>query len=75
MDSLKQMPKVSRCDKYNEICSKEKMCGDCSADEYDKEQYYQSLEEYKLDRTFALLNLFPEKVSQNRTFEKVPQNH
>jgi hypothetical protein len=59
MDSLKQTPKATRCDKYNEICSKEKMCGDCSADEYDKEQYYQSLEGYKLDR-------------KNRTFELVP---
>jgi hypothetical protein len=60
MDSQKQTPdkksKATRCDKYNEICSKEKMCGDCSADEYDKERYSQSLEEYKLDRKTALLH-------------------
>jgi hypothetical protein len=62
MDSQKQTPATpTRCSKYNELCSKEKMCGDCSADEYDKECYSQSVEEYRLDRTFELLNLFHEK--------------
>ena len=68
MDSQKQTPKtkpkVTRCSKYNEICSKEKMCGDCSADEYYKECYSQSVEEYRLDRAFELFK----KVPQNSTF-------
>jgi hypothetical protein len=55
MDSQKQKA-ATRCSKYNEICSKEKMCGDCSADEYDKERHSQSVEEYKLERKTALLH-------------------
>ena len=58
MDSQKQTPKAAtRCGKYNELCSKEKMCGDCSADEYDKECYSQSVEEYRFDRKSAAKHL------------------
>jgi len=42
---------------YGEICSKEKMCGDCCADSYDRDQYqkkkedmYRFWENFNIDR-------------------------
>ena len=40
---------INRCI-YDEICSKNKMCGDCAADEYDREQYEEAYENFKLDQ-------------------------
>jgi hypothetical protein len=37
---------ITRCI-YDEICSKKKMCGDCAADQYDREQYEEALENFK----------------------------
>jgi hypothetical protein len=37
---------ITRCI-YDEICSKKKMCGDCAADEYDREQYEEAWENFK----------------------------
>ena len=39
---------------YNEICSKKKLCGDCAADQYDREQYEELCEQYKLDQQMEL---------------------
>jgi len=44
---------ITRC-KYDEICSKYKLCGDCSADLYESEQYEEELENFNLDRKMAL---------------------
>jgi len=35
---------------YGEICSKTKMCGDCCADNYDREMSDNSLENFNIDR-------------------------
>lgn len=35
---------------YNEICSAQKMCGDCCADEFERERNEQCWENFKLDR-------------------------
>jgi hypothetical protein len=35
---------------YNETCSKKKLCGDCAADEYERDTYEEALENYNLDR-------------------------
>jgi len=40
---------INRCI-YDEICSKNKLCGDCAADEYDREQYEEAYENFKLDQ-------------------------
>jgi hypothetical protein len=37
---------ITRCI-YHEICSKKKMCGDCAADEYDREQYEEALANFR----------------------------
>ena len=35
---------------YDEICSKDKPCGDCAADLFDREQYEEAVEHFNLDR-------------------------
>jgi len=35
---------------YNEICSSQKMCGDCCADDFERERNEQCWENFKLDR-------------------------
>jgi len=40
---------INRCI-YDEICSKNKLCGDCAADEYEREQYEEAYENFKLDQ-------------------------
>jgi hypothetical protein len=35
---------------YDEICSKEKMCGDCAMDLYEQEKHEEWVENSKLDR-------------------------
>jgi len=44
---------ITRCI-YDEICSKNKLCGDCAADLYESEQYEEAVENFKLDRKMAL---------------------
>jgi hypothetical protein len=44
---------IPRCI-YNEICSKDKRCGDCVADLYERAQYEEAVENFKLDRKMAL---------------------
>jgi hypothetical protein len=39
---------IRRCI-YDEICSKNKMCGDCCMDKYERERYEEDYENYKLD--------------------------
>ena len=34
---------------YDEICSRQKLCGDCAADEYEQNQYEEDWENYKID--------------------------
>ena len=34
---------------YDEICSRQKLCGDCAADEYEQDQYEEDWENYKID--------------------------
>jgi len=43
---------ISRCI-YGEICSKNKLCGDCSTDEYEREQCEEAYENFKLDTQMA----------------------
>jgi hypothetical protein len=40
---------VARCI-YDEICSKDKLCGDCAIDIYENERYAQCVAEYNLDQ-------------------------
>ena len=40
---------IKEC-KYNEICSKAKLCGDCGLDEYERQQYEEAVENFKIDR-------------------------
>jgi hypothetical protein len=40
---------ISRCSKYDEICSKSKLCGDCAADERECDQAEEDFENFKLD--------------------------
>ena len=35
---------------YGEICSKNKMCGDCCADDYDREMSEKFWEKFNIDR-------------------------
>ena len=35
---------------YDEVCSHQKMCGDCAMDEYEREQYEEGCENFKMDR-------------------------
>ena len=35
---------------YSEICSKNKMCGDCCADDYDREMSEKFWEKFNIDR-------------------------
>jgi hypothetical protein len=44
---------ITRCI-YNEICSKDKLCGDCAVDLYESEQYEEAVENFNLDRKMAL---------------------
>ena len=37
---------ITRCI-YDEICSEKKLCGDCAADQYDREQYEEAWENFK----------------------------
>ena len=39
---------------YNEICSKNKLCGDCGMDQYDREHYEEAVENFNLDRKMSL---------------------
>jgi hypothetical protein len=34
---------------YDEVCSRQKLCGDCAADEYEQDQYEEDWENYKID--------------------------
>ena len=43
---------INRCI-YDEICSKDKLCGDCSTDEYEREKYEEDYENFKLDTKIA----------------------
>ena len=43
---------ITRCI-YGEICSKNKLCGDCSADEYERDKYEEDYENFKLDTQIA----------------------
>jgi hypothetical protein len=43
---------ITRCI-YDEICSKNKLCGDCSADEYERDKYEEDYENFKLDTQIA----------------------
>jgi hypothetical protein len=45
--------KVSMC-KYDEVCSREKMCGDCAADEFESERNEEAWKNFKIDRKIAL---------------------
>lgn len=56
MDKKKQnnaLKSSNKC-KYNERCSKTKLCGDCGADRYESEHYEESLEHFKIDRKMVL---------------------
>ena len=44
---------ITRC-VYNEICSKDKLCGDCGMDLYESEQYEEAVENFNIDRKMAL---------------------
>uniref|UniRef100_A0A6C0IHI8 Uncharacterized protein n=1 Tax=viral metagenome TaxID=1070528 RepID=A0A6C0IHI8_9ZZZZ len=44
---------ITMC-KYNEICSKEKLCGDCCADKYEHEQYQEAVDNFNKDRKMEL---------------------
>ena len=48
---------TNKC-KYNEPCSKNKLCGDCGADRYSSEQYEESVENFKIDRKMVLDSTF-----------------
>jgi hypothetical protein len=39
---------------YDEICSEDKMCGDCSTDMYERDKYEEDYENYKIDCEMAL---------------------
>jgi len=45
--------KVSMCI-YDEICSREKMCGDCAADKFESERNEEAWKNFKIDRKIAL---------------------
>jgi hypothetical protein len=44
---------IPRCI-YNEICSKDKLCGDCGIDLYESDQYEAAVENFNLDRKMKL---------------------
>lgn len=52
-DNLSTAKAITRCI-YNEICSKDKLCGDCGMDLYESEQYEEAVEKFNLDRKMAL---------------------
>lgn len=45
--------KVSMC-KYDEVCSREKMCGDCAADKFESERNEEAWKNFKIDRKIVL---------------------
>ena len=53
MDENSQSSQITKCI-YDEICSKDKMCGDCSTDMYERDKYEEDYENYKLDCEMAL---------------------
>jgi len=44
---------VTRCI-YDEVCSREKMCGDCAADEFESQRNEEAWENFRLDRKIEL---------------------
>jgi hypothetical protein len=44
---------ISRC-VYDEVCSREKMCGDCAADEFESQRNEEAWENFRLDRKIEL---------------------
>ena len=44
---------VSRCI-YDEVCNKEKLCGDCAADEFESQRNEEAWENFRLDRKIEL---------------------
>ena len=40
--------------RYGEICSKDKLCGDCGMDKYEKKQYEEALANFHFDRKMEL---------------------
>ncbi len=44
---------VSMC-KYYEVCSREKMCGDCAADKFESERNEEAWRNFKIDRKISL---------------------
>ena len=46
---------ITRCI-YDEICSKEKMCGDCAMDKYEEERQEEAVEKFNIDRKMGLRN-------------------
>jgi len=47
-DESSQSTQIIKCI-YDEICSEDKMCGDCSMDMYERDKYEEDYENYKLD--------------------------
>jgi hypothetical protein len=52
-DKHSEIKTVSRCI-YDEVCSKEKLCGDCAADEFESQQNEETWENFRLDRKIEL---------------------
>jgi hypothetical protein len=44
---------MDRCSKYNELCNKKKLCGDCALDDYERKQYEEAVSNFNLDRKMS----------------------
>ena len=53
INETKKNESISRCI-YDEVCSKEKICGDCAADEFESQRNEEAWENFKLDRKIEL---------------------
>ena len=52
-NQIKTNQTLSRCI-YDEVCSREKMCGDCAADEFESQRNEEAWENFRLDRKIEL---------------------
>ncbi len=52
-NKIDENSQITKCI-YDEICSKDKMCGDCSTDMYERDKYEEDYENYKIDCEIAL---------------------
>jgi hypothetical protein len=50
MDTAKTKTEAPKCIYDDDKCGKDKLCGDCGLDLYEREQYQEAVDNFNLDR-------------------------